>query len=172
MTLRSTSLRTLRGVLAFARTVLSPGPVVGAVSGLGVAAALVLTSPVAEARTAVDSLYGFDRTWNATVRLVRVDLGFKIVEKDDAAGYLMFEYKSPESGNKATSGSIELVRARDSESVQVIVQLPQMPRYHEMALADSLTKKMRAEYGEPPARQPKAPPPSSSSKDSGPDVWE
>lgn len=158
--------------LAFTVAIVTPGPVVGAVSGLGVAAALVLTSPDAQAKTSVDSLYGFERTWNATVRLVRVDLGFKVVEKDDAAGYLLFEYRSPESGNKPSPGSVELVRARDSESVQVIVQLPQMPRYHEMALAESLTKKMRTEYGEPPARQPKSAAPSKEPKDAGPDVWE
>lgn len=137
----------------------------GLVSAIAVAGAVVLTSPAAEAKTSLESAYGFDRTWNAAIRLVRVDMGFKLVEKDDAGGYLLFEYKSHESGSKVTSGSIELVRAKESDApVQVIVQLPQMPRYHEMALADSLTKKMRTEYGDPPPRAPKAPPPA---KDAG-----
>ncbi|MFO0670455.1 MAG: hypothetical protein U0235_12640 [Polyangiaceae bacterium] len=39
-------------------------------------------------------------------------MGLKVVEKDDAAGYLLFEYKSPESGTKVSSGSVELVRPR------------------------------------------------------------
>lgn len=159
----------VRALFALGRALLSPAPLVGALSGLGVAAALVLTSPNAQAKTSTESLYGFDRTWNAALRLVRVDLGLKVIEKDDAAGYLLFEYKSPESGTKVTSGSIELVRPRDGEGVvQVIVQLPQMPRYHEMAMADSLTRKMRTEYGDPPARPKTAP---KEPKDAGPDVW-
>lgn len=166
----------VRALLAMGRALLSPAPWVGVgvVSGLGVAAALVLTSPDAQAKTSTESLYGFERTWNAALRLVRVDLGYKVVEKDDGAGYLLFEYKSPESGDKVTSGSIELVRSRGSDgdnTVQVIVQLPQMPRYHEMALADSLTRKMRSEYGEPPPRAPKAAP-KEGAKDAGPDAWE
>lgn len=157
------------GLLAFGQTLLAPAPVVGVVSGLGVAAALVLTSPDAEAKTSVESLYGFERTWNAALRMVRVDMGLKVLEKDDAAGYVLFEYKSPESGNKVSSGSIELVRPRDADgTVQVIVQLPQMPRYHEMAVTDALTRKMRAEYGEPPVRAPARPP--APPKDAGPDT--
>lgn len=158
----------LRTLLVFARAFLAPAPLVGVISGLGVATALVLTSPDAQAKTSVESAYGFDRTWNAALRLVRVDMGLKVVEKDDAAGYLLFEYKSPESGTKVSSGSVELVRPREEGgAVQVIVQLPEMPRYHEMALADALGRKMRNEYGEPPARAPKAPP-----RDAGSDASE
>ena len=40
----------------------------------------------------------------------------------------------------------------------VVAQLPQMPRYHEQALLDSLAKKLRQEYGDPPAALKKAPP--------------
>lgn len=154
----------LRG---FLRRVVVSAPLLGALSGAAVASAIVLTSDEAIAKTSVESRYGFERTWNAALRLVRVDMGFKVVEKDDAAGYVMFEYKSPESGNKPSSGSIELVRSRDDDAlVSVIVQLPQMPRYHEMTLADSLTRKMRTEYGEAPLRVTK-------SKDAGaPDTGE
>ena len=42
--------------------------------------------------------------------------------------------------------------------VRVVIQLPQMPRYHEQVLLDSLVRKMRQEYGDPPDR-PKTPPP-------------
>ena len=108
----------------------------------------------ADARSQFDSPYGYDRTWNAALRLVRVDNGWKVTEKDDASGYLLFEYKSPENA-KATPGSLELVRgrARDS-SVSVLVQLPQMPHYHEQVILDALSAKMRREYGAPPARRP------------------
>ncbi len=127
----------------------------GAACAVAVAAAIVLTGPEASARSAFDSTYGYERTWNAALRLVRVDLGYKITEKDEDSGYLMFDYKSPESRG-ATPGSMEFIRSKDPQApVRVVVQLPQMPRYHEQVLVDSLAKKMRQEYGEAPVVQPK-----------------
>jgi hypothetical protein len=132
------------------------GPVLGVAMGLSVAAAIVLTGTPADARTSYDSAYGFDRTWNAAIRLVRVDMGLKLLEKDDSTGYMMFEYKAP-GGGKPSSGSMEFVRTREPEApVRVVVQLPQMPSYHEQIMIDALVHKMRAEYGDPPMR-PRAP---------------
>lgn len=126
----------------------------GAALGLAVTAAIVMTGSDVSARSAYDSNYGYERTWNSALRLVRVDLGFKVTEKDQDNGYLMFEYRSPESHN-ASPGSMEFVRSKDPEvPVRVVVQLAQMPRYHEQVLVDSLAKKMRQEYGEPPALHP------------------
>ncbi len=140
-------------------------PLTGAVCGLAVAAAIVTVGHDASARASYDSSYGYDRTWNAALRLVRVDLGYKITEKDEQSGYLLFEYRSAES-HGATPGSIELVRAKDPEApVEVIVQLPQMPRYHEQVLVDSLAKKMRQEYGDPPAHAPPRPEPGDAGSD-------
>lgn len=120
----------------------------------------------ADAKSAYDSAYGFDRTWNAGMRLVRVDLGLKISEKDEGAGYLLFDYKSPESGQKPVPGSMEFIRAKDTGAVRVVVQIPQMPGYHEQVLVDHLARKLRNEYGEPP----KKPPTPSGPKDAGPDA--
>ena len=130
-----------------------------------VGALLVLApeSP-ASAKSAYDSAYGFDRTWNAGLRLVRVDLGLKVTEKDDANGYLLFDYKSPESGQKPVAGSMEFIRGKDG-SVRVVVQIAQMPGYHEQVLVDNLQRKLRTEYGDPPKKAP-AP---SAPKDAGPD---
>lgn len=133
--------------------------------GLRVAAlCAALTGPVlgfslgwsepASAKTAYDSAYGFDRTWNAGMRLVRVDLGLKISEKDESAGYLLFDYKSPESGSKPVPGSMEFIRSQDTGTVRVVVQIPQMPAYHEQVLVDQLARKLRNEYGDPPKRTP------------------
>jgi hypothetical protein len=141
---------------------------------LGLGVALVLAGPSADARSSYDSAYGFERTWNAALRLVRVDMGLKVTEKDDQSGYLMFEYKSPEGGNKSSSGSMEFVRSREPDApVRVVVQLPQMPRYHEQVMLDSLVRKMKAEYGDPPPR-PKAPAPAPAppADDAGADVVE
>jgi hypothetical protein len=123
--------------------------------GAGVAAGLIFSGHEATAKASYESAYGYDRTWNAAFRMVRVDLGFKVVEKDATTGYLLFEYKSPESGAKPSSGSIELIRGADDGPVTVVVQLPQMPNHHEQVLINGLARKLRQEYGEPPARAPR-----------------
>lgn len=136
----------------------SKAALIGAVSGVAIAITLVATAPGASAKATYDSPYGYTRTWNAAMRLVRVDSGRKITEKDEANGYLLFDYSSPQSA-KVSAGSLELVRGHDPEaSVSVVVQLPQMPHYHEQVLLDALAAKMRREYGDPPTRKPPAPP--------------
>ena len=133
------------------------------------AAAVLVTGAVAQGKSSWDSPYGFDRTWNATVRLVRVDLGLKVVEKDDANGYLLFEYRASETDKKTTGASFELIKGSSAsrpDDVRVVVQVPQMPTSHEKVLLDELARKMRAEYGEPP--EPRAPPPPVA-PDAGPD---
>jgi hypothetical protein len=137
----------------------SKAVLVGALSGVGVAAAITASAPFADAKATYESPYGFDRTWNAAMRLVRVDNGWKVTEKEESSGYILFDYRSPE-GNKTTPGSIELVKAPDDRmTVSVLVQLPQMPHYHEQVLLDALSSKMRREYGDPlPRKKPEAPP--------------
>lgn len=126
--------------------------------GLLVALAVSLSSPLAEARSAFDSGYGFERTYNAALRLIRIDLGLKVTEKDDQSGYIVFDYKAADTGNKISSGSMEFIRSQGNDGpVRVVVQLPQMPRYHEQVLVDALVRKMRQDYGEPPDR-PRTPP--------------
>jgi hypothetical protein len=100
------------------------------------------------AKATYESGYGYERTWNAALRLVRVDLGFKVTEKDDQNGYLLFEYHSTESGKQTTPGSLEIVRS-EGDRVKVVAQLPQMPAYHEQVLVDQLSRKLRTEFGEP-----------------------
>ena len=128
-------------------------------------AIVTLPSAPASARSAYESAYGFDRTWNAGLRLVRVDLGLKVTEKDDTNGYLMFDYKSPESGQKPVPGSMEFIKGKDG-GVRVVVQIAQMPGYHEQVLVDNLQRKLRTEYGDPPKKAP----PLAAPKDAGPDV--
>jgi len=122
-----------------------------------VTALLLVAATRAEAKATCRSPYGYDRTWNAALRLVRVDNGWKVTEKDEANGYLLFEYTSPEN-RKPASGSLELIRSRDEDTVDVVVQIAQMPRYHEQIVIDALSAKMRREYGDPPARPRREPP--------------
>ncbi len=127
-----------------------------------VAAGLFALAQPAEARSTFDSGYGFERTYNAALRLVRLDMGLKVTEKDDKSGYFVFDYRATDTGNKISSGSIEFIRSPEADApIRVIVQLPQMPRYHEQVLVDSLIRKMRQDYGDPPERPktPRAPPP-------------
>lgn len=126
----------------------------GTAAALAVAGAIVGLSPDARAKSAFDSSYGFEKTWNAGLRLVRVDLNLKVTEKDDANGYLLFDYRSSESGNKTVPGSMEFIKSHDDGRVRVVVQIPQMPGYHEQVLVDSLARKLRNEYGDPPKRAP------------------
>lgn len=144
---------------------------VGAAFGLTVAGLVVASSPSAEAKSAYESTYGFERTWNAGLRLVRVDLGLKVSEKDEGIGYVLFDYKSPES-SKPVPGSMEFIRAESGGPVRVVVQIPQMPGYHEQVLVDALAKKLRVEYGEapriaPPSRAKDAGTPKSDPEDGG-----
>jgi len=134
-----------------------------AIVGLGAAAAVAWPSGDADAKGTYESQYGFERTWNAGLRLVRVDLSLKVTEKDEANGYLLFDYRSPESGAKPCPGSMEFIRNKDDGAVRVVVQISQMPGYHEQVMVDALARKLRAEYGEPPRR-----PPVSGPKDAGP----
>ncbi|UQA58024.1 hypothetical protein [Polyangium aurulentum] len=121
-------------------------------------ALVTLSAEVAEAATAYESPYSFDQTWSSSLRLVRVDLGLKITEKDPDHGYLLFEYTSPESGKRVHAGSLEVVRA-GRDVVRVAVQLPTLPSYHERMIVDALAKKLLTEYGDPPRRPDPPPPP-------------
>jgi hypothetical protein len=136
---------------ATSRTVFGVLAVAGLVGGMAALAG------AADAKSTYESPYGYSRTWNAALRLVRVDNGWKVTEKDEANGYLLFEYVAPQNA-KTTPGSLELIRERDGDgAVSVLVQLPQMPHYHEQVILDSLASKMRHEYGDPPEHRP-APP--------------
>jgi hypothetical protein len=136
----------------------------GAVASVLVAGIALAPSQEAHAKSAYESSYGFDRTWNAGLRLVRVDMSMKVTEKDETNGYLLFDYKSPESG-KPVPGSMEFIRSKENGAVRVVVQIPQMPGYHEQVLVDSLARKLRNEYGDPPKRPNPSPAPKDKDKD-------
>src|SRR5690242_10594567 len=102
---------------------------------LAAPAAILGRARDASAGVAITTPYTFEQTFGSAVRLIRVDLGLKITEKDADAGYLLFEYTSPESGKTTHQGSIEIVRGR--ETVHVAVQLPALPRYHEQMILDA-----------------------------------
>jgi hypothetical protein len=116
---------------------------------------LVVWSADVRASASYSSPYTFDQTYSTALRMLRVDLGYKVTEKDAENGYILFEYTSPESGKRTCAGAIELVKTK--QRVQVTVQIPAMPQYHEQMIADALSKKLSTDYGEPPKK--KDPPP-------------
>jgi hypothetical protein len=132
---------------------------------LAIAAVTTLAPHLARARAEADSDYTKTQTYNGALRYVRVDLGYEVVEKDPDAGYILFRYEPPGRRNNPTNGSIEVIET--PERVKLVVQLPQMPTYHETTLRDGLMKKLRAEYGEPPKKP--APAPKKPSPDGGAD---
>ncbi len=118
----------------------------------------VLVASGAQARAEGESDYSKVQTYNGGLRYLRVDLGYEVVEKDPEAGYILFRYEAHARRGRPTHGSLEVVEVQDR--VRLVIQLPEMPGYHEVALRDGLLKKLRSEYGEPPKRkkpQPKAP---------------
>jgi hypothetical protein len=127
---------------------------------------LALGAGDAGAAVPLESPYTYEQTFGTAVRLLHVDLGLKITEKDVDGGFVLFDYTSPESGKRVTKGSLELVRSR--AGVHVSVQLPAMPSYHEQMIVDALARKLLAEHGEPP--KPKAPAPPPADADAGTDA--
>jgi hypothetical protein len=104
----------------------------------------------ARARVETDSAYTKAQTYSGALRYLRAELGYEIVEKDPDAAYLIFKYREPGQKDRDSNGTIEIIEA--SGKVRVFVQLPRMPEYHERVLSDGLMKKLRDEYGTPPAR--------------------
>lgn len=125
-------------------------------------------SATAAARVEASSGYSKPQTFSSALRLLRVDRGYEVLEKDPDAAYVLFRY--PVSGQKEqASGSLEIVET--AAGVRVFVQLPKLPEYHEALLRDALLKKLREEYGppptKPPAEKPKTPAEKSKSKPKG-----
>jgi hypothetical protein len=121
-------------------------------AALSAPAVVALRTEEACAAVAYESPYSFEQTYGTALRLVRVDLGCKVTEKDVESGYLLFEYTSLESGKRAHRGSVEVVKS--ARGTHVSVQLPTLPRYHEQMIVDALARKLLSEHGEPPRNRP------------------
>lgn len=115
---------------------------------------LGLLCPDAGARVEASSGYTKGQAFSGALRFLRVDRGYEVVEKDEDAAYVLFRYPMP--GKQASSsGSVEVVET--SQGTKIYVQLPRLPEYHEVVLRDALLKKLREEYGSPPAAKPRPP---------------
>lgn len=118
-----------------------------------VAAALLVPVATASARTTNDYAYPRDKVWNASLRLVRIDLGCPLGDRDADVGYFTFEYVD---GARRYPGSVEFVatRVQGREVVRVVVQIPAMPSYVERMILDKLQRKLVDDFGEPAPAPP------------------
>jgi hypothetical protein len=116
---------------------------------------LLMAAPrVVYARRESTFNYPYERVWTAAVRLLRVDFGCAITEKDKDDGYFLFEYTDR---GKTYPGSAELVatKSEDVDAVRVVLQIPAMPTYVEGMMLERLSRKLEQEFGAP--KEPKHP---------------
>jgi len=129
------------------------------VAALAVAASLAPS--LALGRTLEIAPYPITSVWPGAVRFLRVDRGFPIKEKDEAAGYVLFEHTD---GPKPCKGSVELIRIADREgrdATRIAISIPDLPRRYEQMLLDKLIAQLREDIGppSPPPRKPEPSPP-------------
>jgi len=129
-------------------------------SALGlILAGLCFGLPRAEARSASTVQYPMADVWPSAVRFLRIDRNCVIREKDETAGYILFDY--PE-GQKLHKGSLELVRITDGDgrdTTRIVASLPDLPHYLEQLLLDKLAAKLREDHGSPAPAPPRKPEP-------------
>ena len=115
----------------------------------------LLAPATGHAKKTADFRHTYDRVWGAAIRLIRVDQGYAIKDRDEAVGYFLFDYRDD---GRMYPGSVELVRIEDQGGgpIRAVIQIPAMPSYIERMLLDKLRKKLIDEYGEP-APPPKTP---------------
>jgi len=123
-------------------------------------AAWVLAAPL-RARTLETLPYAIADVWPGAVRFLRVDRGFVIREKDEAAGYVLFDFTD---GPKSCKASLELIRTTDKEgrdATRVAITIRDLPRHYEQMLLDKLVSRLRDDRGAPPPppRKPEPPKP-------------
>jgi hypothetical protein len=131
----------------------------------GLAVALLAYPALCWARTQQVIPYPIASVWPAAVRFLRVDRGFPIHEKDESAGYILFDHSD---GPKPCRGSLELIRVTDAEgrdATRLAVTIPDLPHRYEQMLLDKLTVKVREDHGPPapPPRKPEPPKPDAGS---------
>ena len=108
--------------------------------------AMLLAPQSADARVETEFRYPFAQLWAATIRLLRVDHGFPIHDRDATTGFILFNY---EERGRESPGSVELVRGE--AGVRITIQVPSLPSYVSRMLLDRLTRKLRADFGDQPS---------------------
>lgn len=105
--------------------------------------------------------YPFAQVWPTAIRYLRIDRGFKVTDRDEEAGYMLFEF--PLDGARMGNGSVEMFATEDAAgrpSVSVAVNTGAGPVHLPNTLLDGIAAKVRAERGQPaaPPKQEQPPP--------------
>ncbi|MCX4242344.1 hypothetical protein [Paraliomyxa miuraensis] len=110
--------------------------------------------------------YPSEQVWPAAVRYLRVDRGFTVVDRDQDAGFILFEFLlGREPDGPRGRGSMEMIATVDPSgraAVKLLVGTDAGPEYLPHAIAEGLAAKLKAERGQP------APPPSPKPPTDGP----
>ncbi len=117
--------------------------------GMAVIALALLLPDSASARRSDAHAYRFEQVWSTAIRLLRVDYGFPVRDRDQDIGYLLFDYTDR---GRSHPGSLELVpfEAQNGQSqIRVTLSIPAMPAYVERMVLDKLKRKLRDDHGEP-----------------------
>ncbi len=96
--------------------------------------------------------YPFEQVWPTAIRYLRVDRGYSVTDRDEEAGYVLFEFAL--DGGGRGNGSLEMFRTEDASgrpSVAVSVSTGAGPIHLPNALLDGLAAKVREERGQPSA---------------------
>jgi hypothetical protein len=115
----------------------------------------LLSPATGQAKKTADFRHTYEQVWGAAVRMIRVDQGYAIKDRDEAVGYFLFDYRDD---GRNYPGSVELVRIEDQGGgpIRAVIQIPAMSSYIERMLLDKLRKKLISEFGEPtpPPKKP------------------
>lgn len=117
---------------------------------------LCAVAGAASARTERGTAYTFEQVWPTAVRHLRVDEGFKIVDKDAETGYVVFELTDD---GKVFAGALEVVQHVDGgrKVVKLVLTITDRPDYMEAQVLDRMLGKLRQEHGDPPRPSPQPP---------------
>jgi DNA-binding transcriptional ArsR family regulator len=114
---------------------------------------LCAAASAAGARTERKTGYTYEQAWPTAVRHLRVDEGFKIVDKDQDTGYVVFELKDD---GKVFAGALEVVEHEEHgrKVVKLVMTITDRPDYMEAQVLDRMLMKLRQEHGDPPRPTP------------------
>jgi len=109
--------------------------------------------------------YPADQVWPTAIRFLRVDRAYTLIDRDRESGFILFDFPLDNRPDAPQGrGSLELVATTDPvgrPAVRLQFSTDAGPPHLPHALADGLSKKLKAERGQPaPPPQPEpAPPP-------------
>ncbi|GAB4309292.1 MAG: hypothetical protein Kow0090_23100 [Myxococcota bacterium] len=91
----------------------------------------------------------YDQLWSGSIRYLRIDQGFEILDRDKEAGYIIFTFKFPK-GKKTSRATMEfIVKGEEQDGkkkVDIQLKIDDGAEYLEIHLLDGLVEKLNKEY--------------------------